>query len=114
MNLGNDKNNAIDDRNEFNAKYYKDNKFNLHLHLSNTSEEFLEVANLQTLFGKDYYVILRPSLIFDFKYNEKIWIKIIVPIIVIMIVGSIALIIILKRRRTQKNNNNLLSIGLTK
>ena len=114
VNLGNDKNNVIDDRNEFNAKYYKDNKFNLHFPLSNRSEEFLEVANLQTLFGKDYYVILRPSLIFDFKYNEKIWIRIIVPIMVIMMVGFIVLILILKRRKKQKNNNNLLSIGLTK
>ena len=85
----------------------------MHLPLSNRSEEFLEVANLQTLFGKDYYVILRPSLIFDFKYNEKIWIKIIVPIIVIIIVGSIV-IIILKRRKMKKKDNNLLSIGLTK
>ena len=58
-----EKKNTKDDRNEFNAKYYKDN--NLELYVSppdNTTEEMLEIANLQTLFGKDYYVILRPSL----------------------------------------------------
>ena len=50
VNLGKDKNN---NRNEFKAKYYKDNNLDLHLPISNRSEEFLEMANLQTLFGKD-------------------------------------------------------------
>ena len=71
---------------------------NFHLPLSNRSDHFLEVVNLQTLFGKDYYVIMRPSLIFDFEYNNQIWIKIIVPIIIIIIIiGCIMTIIIIKK-----------------
>ena len=71
VNLGNDGvSNTKDDRNEFNSKYYSDNNLELYLRAKNPSEERLEIVNLQTLFGKDYYVILRPSLCFDFK--EKI------------------------------------------
>ena len=41
--------------------------------IENPSDEFLETANMQTLFGKDYYVILRPSLFFNFTdYNDNI------------------------------------------
>ena len=41
--------------------------------IENPSDEFLETANMQTLFGKDYYVILRPSLCFNFTYyNDNI------------------------------------------
>ena len=71
VNLGNDGvSNTKDDRNEFNSKYYSDNNLELYLRAKNPSEERLEIVNLQTLFGKDYYAILRPSLCFDFK--EKI------------------------------------------
>ena len=74
VNLGNDGvSNTKDDRNEFNSKYYSDNNLELYLRAKNPSEERLEIVNLQTLFGKDYYTILRPSLCFDFKeeINKK-------------------------------------------
>ena len=59
--------NTKDDRNEFNFKYYIDNNLELYHNAANPSNEKLEIANLQSLFGKDYYVILRPSLCFDFR-----------------------------------------------
>ena len=72
VNLGDDGiANTKDDRNEFNSKYYTDNKLELYPKSVNPSNEKLEIVNLQTLFGKDYYVILRPSLCFDFKENNK-------------------------------------------
>ena len=62
INKGKDRNSNKDDRNEFNAKYYEDNKLELFHQTTkcNVSKEFLEMANLQTVFAKDYYVILRP------------------------------------------------------
>ena len=67
INLGDDgKENTKDARNEFNAKYYTDNNLELYLKSKNPTQEELEDANIQTLFGKDYYVILRPSLAFNF------------------------------------------------
>ena len=72
VNLGDDGiANTKDDRNEFNSKYYTDNKLELYPKSVNPSDEKLEIVNLQTLFGKDYYVILRPSLCFDFKENNE-------------------------------------------
>ena len=63
--------NTIYNRNEFNAKYYADNDLLLYVqNITPVSDEFLEIANYQTLFGKDYYVILRPSLCFDLPYVE--------------------------------------------
>ena len=54
VNLGDDKEkNTKDDRNEFNAKYYKDNNLTLYKYYENPSDELLEIANIQTLFGKD-------------------------------------------------------------
>ena len=74
VNLGDDgKRNTIDDRNEFNADYYLKNKFTLFCGSANNvtaDKKILEYFNIQTLFGKDYYVILRPSLIF--KSTSKI------------------------------------------
>ena len=74
VNLGDDgKRNTIDDRNEFNADYYLKNKFTLFCNSTNNvtaDKKILEYFNIQTLFGKDYYVILRPSLIF--KSTSKI------------------------------------------
>jgi len=70
-NLGDDgKENTKDDRNEFNAKYYTDNNLNLYPKSTNPTKEELEIANIQSLFSKDYYVILRPSLVFDFGNNK--------------------------------------------
>ena len=70
-NLGDDgKENTKDDRNEFNAKYYTDNKLELYPKSTNPTKEDLENANIQSLFSKDYYVILRPSLAFSFGTNN--------------------------------------------
>ena len=72
VNLGNDGiANTKDDRNEFNAKYYLDNNLELYLSAINPDDEKLEIYNLQTLFGKDYYAILRPSLCFDFQGEKE-------------------------------------------
>ena len=72
VNIGDDgKVNTKDDRNEFNAKYYKDNKLELYPLSENSTNKTLEDVNMQTLFGKDYYVILRPSLCFDFQQNNQ-------------------------------------------
>ena len=72
VNLGNDGiSNTIDDRNEFNSKYYMDNNLELFLCAINPDDEKLEIYNLQTLLGKDYYVILRPSLCFDFQGEKE-------------------------------------------
>ena len=61
VNLGDDgKRNTIDDRNEFNADYYLKNKFTLFCNSTNNvtaDKKILEYFNIQTLFGKDYYVL---------------------------------------------------------
>lgn len=54
-----------DDRNEFNASYYSTNGLSVDSNTSETDENILEFANYQSLYGKDYYVILRPSLSID-------------------------------------------------
>ena len=79
VNLGNDnKEGTLDDRNEFNASYYKNNNLTLvsesqitdndffeysDFQKLSTKENIIDFSNYQTLFGKDYYVILRPSLL---------------------------------------------------
>ena len=118
INKGNDPNNIKDERNEFNSKYYKDNKLSLFYQTtpSNLSDEFLEMANFQTLFVKDYFVILRPSVIFDFKYKNYNWIIILdfTILIIIILIIAITLILLKKRRNNPKNNKNenLLTKGL--
>ena len=92
VNIGDDrKKNTKDDRNEFNAKYYKDNNLTLYVDApDNTTDDLLEIANLQSLFGKDYYVILRPSLSFDFpneNKNKSVIIIVISLIFIILIIG---------------------------
>ena len=72
INYGNDgKPNTKEDRNEFTAKYYSDNDLELFAKASISNEETLEIGNLQTLFGKDYYVILRPSLNIKNIFKER-------------------------------------------
>jgi len=72
INLGDDgKENTKDDRNEFNPYYYKDNNLKLYPRSKNPTKEELENANIQSLFGKDYYVILRPSLAFNFENGNS-------------------------------------------
>ena len=113
VNLGTEKNNYIDKRNEFNSKYYKDNNINIIKRLKNNSDEFLEMVNLQALFGKDYYEILRPSLCFELKYdNNSANTTIIILSIIIVIIFTISIgIIILKYKKNKLKNNidNLLS-----
>ena len=63
-------------RNSFNKDYYT-GKLKLYTNsdnetLSNVDNEFLEFINYQTLFGKDYYVILRPSLMMKSVYNIEV------------------------------------------
>lgn len=68
-----------DDRNEFTNQYYDDNNLLGYTKTSTTSEltdEFKEFLQYQTLFGKDTYVILRPSLaIRDISYELDGWIN---------------------------------------
>ena len=111
INPGNEKNKNIDKRNEFNAKYYKDNKIDIFNQLKNRTDEFLEIANLQTLFGKDYYVILRPSLSFEFKHdknNNNFIIIFLSVILVIFILISIAIIILKFRKNNLKKIDDIL------
>ena len=66
INFGDDRiPNTTDDRNEFTAKYYKHNDLKIFENCKNLTDELSEIGNLQTLIGKDYFVIFRPSL----KYN---------------------------------------------
>ena len=117
INRGNDPNNEKDDRNEFNSKYYKDKQLELYHQTTatNISNEFLEMANLQTLFGKDYFVILRPSIIFDFKYKSFTWVIILYfTILLILIIAITLTLIILKKKKNDSKkymNENLLTKG---
>lgn len=66
VNEGNDgKIGKSDDRNEFNASYYVKNDLRVYSDINETDKDVLEFSNYQTLFGKNYYVILRPSLGFE-------------------------------------------------
>lgn len=56
-----------DDRNAFDAAYYRDNGLTLYSDPEETDEKVLDFLNYQTLFGKDCYVILRPSLVLGKK-----------------------------------------------
>ena len=58
-------------RNEFTPKYYEENNLALFNEYDHPDDEILETGNLQTLFGKDYYVILRPSLEFNCSIKCK-------------------------------------------
>ena len=58
-------------RNEFSPKYYEENKLTLFYEYDHPDDEILKTGNLQTLFGKDYYVILRPSLQFNCSIKCK-------------------------------------------
>lgn len=64
VNCGNDNiPGTSDDRNEFNVSYYRKNNLSVYSNVDEKDESFLEFANYQSLFGKDYYVILRPALL---------------------------------------------------
>ena len=57
----------INRRDEFTAQYYKENNLTLLKgDYDKNDSKWLELANLQTLFAKNYYVILRPSLDYNF------------------------------------------------
>ena len=57
-----------DDRNIFDSQYYIDNRLNVYSDTSVNDKSILDFMNYQTLFGKDYYVILRPALAVKSKY----------------------------------------------
>ena len=115
VNYGDDgKPNTLDDRNEFNYKYYKDNNLSLYLSTEEVSEEFFESDILQTLFIKDYYAILRPSLCFDFPYTPEknkskksygLIIFFIILIIIIVLIGVYVLLKFLKLKKQGKEFN---------
>ena len=98
-------------RNEFNAKYYKENNLTLYVYAENTTDDLLEIANFQTLFGKDYYVILRPSLCFNIpdiiNNNNIIIIFFIIFILLILGCGTYILFKYLKMKREGKEFNFL-------
>ena len=59
-------------RNEFTANYYQDKNLDIKTHLyqgyddlDTNKDEIMEKINYQTLFDKDYYVVLRPELVKD-------------------------------------------------
>ena len=118
VNLGDDGiPNTKDDRNEFNAKYYSDNKLELYILYNNPDSEILENANYQTLFGKDYYVILRPSLSFNFQINNNKNSNIVLGIILSVIIASIILIILIvyfrrKNKKKKSLENNSINLPL--
>lgn len=53
---------TLDDRNEFNIDYYIKHNLKVYSNQNEKNKKILAFANYQTLFAKDYYVILRPSL----------------------------------------------------
>ena len=78
INLGNDgQAGTIDDRNEFGIQYYTDNNLPLYSTSDITlpvTDELKENFHYQTLFGKDAYVVLRPSLMIrDITYELDGW-----------------------------------------
>ena len=110
INIGNDGlKNTKDDRNEFNTKYYKDNNLSIFEVLKNPSDEILEEGHMQTLFGKNYYIILRPSLCFDFSENNKasIIICVIIFSIFIFVCGILLIWKYIKRKRKESNLENI-------
>ena len=108
INFGDDgKPNTIDDRNEFTAKYYKDNNLKVFENCDNPSDDFLEIGNLQTVFGKDYYVILRPSLCFNIsdikdKNNSGSNAGLIIVLLLVIIIVAFGLFILYKYLRMKK------------
>ena len=105
INLGEDGiPNTKDDRNEFNSKYYSEYNLKFYINYNNGDNETLEMVNYQTLFGKDYYVILRPSLAFDLKVkNDSKTLTIILSISATIVVVAILLLIFIRYKR--KTNN---------
>ena len=113
INIGNDGlKNTKDDRNEFSAKYYKDNNLSVYEYYDNSNEEILEIGNLQSLFGKDYYVILRPSLCYDFRDKNNNKRTIIFVIIFVAFVLFIGILILCKYFKMKKNGKEFNLINL--
>ena len=112
VNFGGDgKPNTIDDRNEFNFNYYKANNLSLYKNDRGFSEETSETDNIQTLLYKDYYVILRPSLCFDFpnvqgsnksSTSVGLIIFIIILIVAVVIIGGWFLLKFLRKKQQSK------------
>ena len=98
-------------RNEFNSNYYKNNKLILYTNSINTTNEELELANMLTLLGKDYYVILRPSLIFNFqKENSNNIFNVVLILIAILLIGCSFFVLwkyfVIKKEGKQFNQKN--------
>ena len=113
INIGNNRlKNTKDDRNEFSAKYYKDNNLSVYEYYDNSNDEILEIGNLQSLFGKDYYVILRPSLCYDFRDKNNNKRTIIFVIIFVAFVLFIGILILCKYFKMKKNGKEFNLINL--
>lgn len=60
-----------DDRNDFTLSYYTDNGLEVYSKPNETDENLLNFANYQTLFGKDNYVIFRPSMVLNSNSDDE-------------------------------------------
>ncbi|MDO4741928.1 MAG: hypothetical protein Q4A79_00940 [Candidatus Saccharibacteria bacterium] len=60
-----------DDRNRFNRGYYDENSLYVYSNREETNEDLLTFANLQTLFGKDNYIILRPASLLSLNSGDE-------------------------------------------
>ena len=67
---------------------------------------------MQTLFGKDYYVILRPSLCYDFPHKNNNKMAVIIVIIFITIILSIGILILYKYFNMKMNGKEFNFINL--
>jgi len=76
------------------------------------SDELLEIANIQTLLGKDYYVILRPSLYYNLEINKSNKAILIISIIFcILIILCEAFFIWKYIKLKKKERNSILQIS---
>ena len=116
VNFGDDgKPNTEDDRNEFTSKYYKDNNLTIFENYKNINltDELLEIGNLQTLLGKDYFVILRPSLNFTLlEINNKKTFYLVICLFIGLLILLCGIFILYKYLKMKKegiefNFNNL-------
>ena len=119
INLGDDGiRNTKDDRNEFTAKYYNDNNLKIFNYSENETDELLEIGNLQTVFGKDYYVIIRPSLriniskitFIEHESGSKVALIIVLLLLFIIAVFGFFILykyLIMKRKGIEFNFTNL-------
>ena len=78
--IGKNYNGKSNQRHEFTYEYYKNNSLDFEKHLfagysklnSSNRDSILEFANYQTLYDKDYYVVLRPELVMKEPISIKV------------------------------------------